>query len=125
MRPTLEAGDRWLVDPTVANLKRGDIIYFKFPKDQTKYYVKRVVALPNEKVEIRDGTIYINGEALQEDYVDPIYNESVHWMPEKLVPADEFFVLGDNRDNSSDSRYWGTVNRSLIVGTLSTRYNFR
>jgi len=121
MLPTLNDGDRWLTT-AASDLKRGDIIVFRYPKDETKSYVKRVVGLPGERVEIRAGVVRINGEPIVEDYLDQNYNHSSQWFPERVIPDNQYFVLGDNRDNSSDSRYWGTVDRSLIEGKLYTRY---
>jgi signal peptidase I len=122
MQPTLEDGDRWLVTTNVGDLKRGDIIEFRYPKDETKYYVKRIVGLPNEKIEILEGTVFINGLPITEEYLDQEYNQSGNTIPEIQISSNHYFVMGDNRDNSSDSRYWGTVDRSLIEGKLYVRY---
>ena len=123
MSPTLNDGDRWFVTTSLDELKRGDIIDFRFPKDETKHYVKRVIGLPGERIEILAGAVLINGEPIIEDYVDPLYNQNSPTLPEKVIPDNHYFVLGDNRDNSSDSRYWGTVDRSLIEGKLYSRYS--
>ena len=122
MRPTLADGDRWLVTLNPGELQRGDIIVFRYPKDETKQYVKRIVGLPGETIEIRDGLVYINGVALPEGYVPAETNKSRTSFPEKRIPEDNYFVIGDNRDNSSDSRYWGTVDKTLIEGKLYSRY---
>lgn len=122
MRPTLEDGDRWFVTMNPGEIRRGDIIEFRYPKDETKRYMKRVVGLPGETIEIRGGVVYIDGAALAEDYVPAETNKTGSSFPEKLIPENHYYVLGDNRDNSSDSRYWGTVDRSLIEGRLYMRY---
>jgi len=122
MSPTMNDGDRWFVTMSIDDVRRGDIIEFRFPKDETKRYVKRVIGLPGERVEIRAGAVLINGELLVEDYLDENYNLRAPWFPVKIVPSNHYFVMGDNRDNSSDSRYWGTVDQSLIEGKLYTRY---
>lgn len=123
MRPTLNDGDKWLVDYDVADLKRGDIVVLKYPKDVTKQYVKRIVGLPGESIEVRDGIVFINGMTVVEDYVDQSYNQSATSFPVVNIEANHYFVIGDNRDNSSDSRYWGTVERSLVPGKLYAKYS--
>lgn len=122
MRPTLEDGDRWLVSSNVGDLDRGDIIVFRYPKDQSKWYMKRIIGLPREKVEIREGKTYIDGSRISEDYLDQNLNQAGNWFPEVEIAEGHYFVMGDNRDNSSDSRYWGTVESSLIEGKLYLRY---
>jgi signal peptidase I len=98
------------------DIRRGDVIVFRFPEDPDLDFIKRVIALPNERVELRSGTVYINGQPIEEPYllaenIDPSQNFAEH-----LVPADSYFCLGDNRDNSRDSRAWGYVPRSLVKG---------
>lgn len=97
----------------------GDIIVFKYPKNPSVDYIKRVVGLPGDIMEMRDKQLYRNGEKVDEAYI-------IHTRPNMIgpldnmapykVPADEYFVMGDNRDNSEDSRAWGTVNRDEIYG---------
>ena len=76
MSPTMNEGDRWFMTSSIDDIKRGDIIDFRFPKDETKQYVKRVVGLPGERVEIRAGVVLINGEPIAEDYLDQKYNRA-------------------------------------------------
>jgi signal peptidase I len=168
MIPTLEVGDHIFVSKFAYGLtvpftnkkivdlgtpKRGDIIVFKFPLDQSTDYIKRVVGLPGDAVEMRDGELYINGHAVQRERVPRPYrytDSSAHerggvsderegdlWIENldgtkhetlqehangsrdferRVVPAGHVFVMGDNRDNSSDSRVWGYVDRDLIKG---------
>jgi signal peptidase I len=123
MLPSIKDGDRLLIDQNTDQIKRGDIIQFKYPKDRSKFYLKRVIALPNEIVEIRQGSVYVNGEKLIEDYVDPKYDTLTDDFPEQKIGANEFYVLGDNRDNSSDSRYWGTVKKELVMGKYYSTYS--
>jgi signal peptidase I len=118
----MNAGDRWFVTGAIDDLKRGDIIEFKYPKDETKHFMQRIVGLPGERIEIREGKTFINGQPLVEDYLDPAFNKALPSFPEKAIPENKFFVMGDNRDNSSDSRYWGPVDRSLIEGKFYMRY---
>ncbi len=116
MFPNFKDGDRILVEENVSEIKRGDVILFQNAKDTTKLYFKRVVGLPNETVSILNGKVSINDKELEEPYLDQIYNQSKTNLPPIKVPDQSYFVLGDNRDNSSDSRYWGTVKEELIVG---------
>jgi len=112
------------------SIRRKDVVVFKFPEDPTRDFIKRVIALPGETVEIKDKTVFVDGKALEEPYArfieaplhkdDPEYGLRAEsnrgtWGPE-TVPADKLFVLGDNRDNSRDSRYWGFVPDNMIVG---------
>ncbi len=137
--------------PAIENPERGDIVVFEYPKDQSKNYVKRVVGLPGDRVAMRDGELYVNGERLDEDYVQhtqpggDYYDHQFEWQKDYLapevdgrtyrptrddwgpilVPVGQYFVMGDNRDNSQDSRYWGFVDRSLIKGRpLFIYYSF-
>ena len=83
MLPTIKNGDRILMDRLVGDLKHGEIIQFKYPKDTSKFYMKRIIALPNETVEIREGVVFIDGKELQEDYVDQEYNQTrSNWPPQ-------------------------------------------
>lgn len=122
MKPTLNNNDRIFLSTYPGKPKRGDIIAFLYPKDKTKWFLKRVVGLPDETVEIKNGRVIINGEELNESYVDHNLNQSKPNRPPKKIPKDNYYVLGDNRDNSSDSRVWGTVSNELIQGTFLYRY---
>jgi len=93
--------------------RRGEVMIFRFPEDDTRDFVKRVVGIPGDLVEIRQGQLYVNEEAQDEPYV--IYN-SVANMPGILIQKDEYFVLGDNRIASNDSRNWGPVPTENIIG---------
>jgi len=93
--------------------KRGEIIVFKYPEDPTKEYVKRLIGLPGDKVEIKNGVVYINDKPLEEPYVK---NKSSDNYGPVTVPHDSYFVLGDNRPVSVDSRYWGFVPKKNLVG---------
>ncbi|MGE5343295.1 MAG: signal peptidase I [Candidatus Omnitrophota bacterium] len=128
-------GDHILVDkvaysPSLGNIdrlmlphlhiQRGMIVTFKSPPDLEKEYVKRVIALPGERIKIINKKVYINGKMLNEPYTyfkDPNIEEGQRDnFSEFLVPAGHYFCMGDNRDNSYDSRYWGTVPAEFIIG---------
>jgi signal peptidase I len=97
--------------------KRGDVIVFKYPNNPEVAYVKRLIGMPGDKVEMIGRIIYINGEALKEDYTQYIDPGSIyaHFGPYQ-VPQNQYFAMGDNRDNSQDSRYWGFVPRDYLLG---------
>jgi signal peptidase I len=97
------------------SIERGDMVVFWFPRDPTKSYIKRVIGLPGDRVEIYDGTVYVNKMPIDEPYVPSEYRDRLS-MPESVVAMDHYFVLGDHRSSSNDSRAWGLVDRSLIYG---------
>lgn len=120
MMPTLMDEERIFINKFVyrfglADIGRGDMIVFWFPKDTTKSYIKRVIGVPGDTVEVKEGTVYINGAPLAESYVSP-ENRDQASMAAKALQGDEYFVLGDHRNSSNDSRSWGTVPRSYIYG---------
>ncbi|MCX7682532.1 MAG: signal peptidase I [Anaerolineae bacterium] len=124
MIPTLEPGDRVLVLKFWYHLpntspKRGDIVVFKYPVDPRRDFVKRIVGLPGDVVEMRRGVVYVNGISLSEPYV---VNHDEFDMPPVEVPKGNYFCMGDNRPNSQDSRYWGFVPAKLIKGPAVFRY---
>jgi signal peptidase I len=100
---------------------RGDIIVFPFPRDPSRDFIKRVVALPGERVEVRHHRVYVDGEPLQESYVKLDERAAIYptryssWGPE-VVPPDKLFVMGDNRDNSADGRDWGFLDSEQVKG---------
>ncbi|HLJ15421.1 MAG TPA: signal peptidase I [Bryobacteraceae bacterium] len=120
MMPELQDQERIFINKFVyrfgiGKIERGDTVVFWYPGDTRKSYIKRVIGMPGDTVQVVDGIVYVNGKALQEDYVPPEYRD--HSMMEaKRVPADEYFVLGDHRSSSNDSRAWGMVPRRYIYG---------
>jgi signal peptidase I len=99
----------------LGSIERGDTVVFEFPGDTSKSYIKRVIGLPGDEVRIDRGQVYVNDRPLQEDYVESDYRDDIS-MRAMVVKPDEYFVLGDHRNSSSDSRVWGTVARKYIYG---------
>jgi signal peptidase I len=116
------------------DIKRGDVVVFKYPEEPERDFIKRVIGLPGETLEVRDKKVYINGQPLDEPYVHFLappamseYNEVTSFDVRErygpvTVPADQFFMMGDNRDNSQDSRYWGFLPRDLVKGKALVIY---
>ena len=102
----------------LGNIERGDTVVFWYPQDPSKSYIKRVIGVPGDHVRVVAGQVYVNGRVLVEDYVPPDYRDSISWKDgdEQVVPKGDYFVLGDHRSSSSDSRAWGYVPRDSIYG---------
>lgn len=118
MMPELYNHERIFINKFVYRfepIRRFDIVVFHYPLDPSKSYIKRVVGLPDEWVSIRDGKVYINGKPLQEAFIPQSYLDHDN-DPPVYVPSHHYFVLGDHRDESNDSREWGTVGRKYIYG---------
>jgi signal peptidase I len=131
MLPQLHDGERLLVNKLVyykfksvswGHLNRGDIVVFWYPHDPDKSYVKRIIGMPGETVEMRGGKVFVDGQMLNEDYLDTEYNHALPTIGPKKVEDHYYFVMGDNRDNSSDSRSWGLVPEKYIYGKAFFRY---
>lgn len=132
MKPTLQIGDHILADKYIykkTEPKRGDIVIFPFPEDPSKDFIKRVVAVSGETIEIIDKQISINGEIIEETFV--IHTDSNIFRDKKRprdnfgpvkVPDDSLFVMGDNRDHSYDSRFWGFVKKASVKGKVASIY---
>ena len=118
MMPSLEDQERIFVNKFVYRLEpieRGDIVVFRYPRDPSKSYIKRVIGVAGDRVRIVNGQVYVNGEALDEDYVPSDYADGRSY-PDLVVPRNSYFVLGDHRTMSSDSREFGPVNDRYIYG---------
>jgi len=119
MEPTFaEQGDRVIISRVIYLIhepERGDIITFKPPFKTSRDYIKRVIGLPGETVEIEKGKVYIDGQLLDEPYIMESFTYSLKAV---TIPEDYYFVLGDNRDNSSDSHIWGLLPKENIVGKV-------
>ena len=122
MEPALKDGDRIFIDQNLDPLQRGDIVVFYYPADPTKSYIKRIVGLPGEAIENRGGKVLVNGNALDEPYVTPANNRVMSARAEIHVPTGSYYVIGDNRDNSNDSRMWGSLERRFIYGKFVRKY---
>lgn len=126
MFPTFENADYLIVDKLSYELgtpKRDDVVVFKYPNDTTKYFIKRIIGLPGETIDIKGSDIFITNTAHTDGFkldqpfiVDPAMNEA-----HLVLKEDEYFVMGDNRNASSDSRYWGAVKKDLLVGRALVR----
>lgn len=144
MLPTLLIGDHLLVNKFIYGIRmpfsgkllipfekpqRGDVVVFRFPKDKSVDYIKRVIGTPGDTVEVREKKVYINGEPISDPYAHistpSVLNSSAsprdNFGP-VLVPDDRIFVMGDNRDNSYDSRFWGFVDQKDILGKAFILY---
>jgi len=118
MMPGLEDQERIFVNKFVYRwepIQRGDIVVFRYPRDTSKSYIKRVIGIAGDRIRIDDGQVYVNGQALDEDYVPSDYTDTRSYG-EIVVPTNSFFVLGDHRSMSNDSRDFGTVNERYIYG---------
>jgi len=118
MMPLLEDQERIFVNKFVYRLEpieRGDIVVFRYPLDPSKSYIKRVIAMAGDRIRIDAGQVYVNGKALDEDYVPGAFTDARSY-PNTVVPPHCYFVLGDHRSMSSDSREFGPVDQSLIYG---------
>lgn len=124
MLPRLEDRDRLFINKFVYHIEaieRGDVVVFHYPRDPEKSYIKRVIALPGDRISIDQGNVWVNGKQLYEPYVPAQYRDS-RSMPEMIVPPDCYFMMGDHRSISSDSREFGPVERSLIYGKAAFIY---
>jgi signal peptidase I len=118
MLPRLEDQDRLFINKFVyhfTSVERGDVVVFHYPRDPEKSYIKRVIAVSGDRLEIDRGTVWVNGRRQIETYVPAEYRDSRSYA-ETIVPEDSYFMMGDHRSISSDSREFGPVARSLIYG---------
>ncbi len=129
MEPTFDDGNYILIDEISYRFRdpvRGDIMVFRFPQDRSQFFIKRVIGLPGETLEIKDDKIWVHNKEKPDGF---ILDESTYLAPDQhtlgnfriKIDDNEYFVLGDNRSRSSDSRVWGSVNRALITGRVFFR----
>ena len=124
MMPWLQDQERIFVNKFVyrfEDIHRSDIVVFRFPLDPTKSYIKRVVGLPGDEVEVIRGQLYINGKRIDEPYIREEFRD-LGTYPPITVPDESYYVLGDHRNTSNDSRTWGTVGRDFVVGKAVFAY---
>lgn len=124
MLPMLKDQDRLFINKMVYRVEeihRGDVVVFLYPHDHTKSYIKRVIALPGDDLRIDHGEVFVNGKHVVEKYV-PARFEDERSQPEMIVPPNDYFVMGDHRSISSDSRDFGPVERDLIYGKAAFVY---
>lgn len=130
MLPTLRIGDYVLVNKfeyVFRPIRRGDVIVFKFPQDETRDFIKRVIGLPGDSLEIRGSEVLVNGKPLREPYAFyaepplPGLVDGYHLGP-FVIPRGQLFMMGDNRENSLDSRAWGLLDEAKVVGKASLVY---
>ncbi|UJF31507.1 signal peptidase I [Paenibacillus hexagrammi] len=120
MAPTLQANERFVIDTRTKHFKRGDIIVFWRPGGGQQQFVKRIIAIGGDTIEMKEGKVFVNGEEISESYITtPKMN--THWGPAQ-IPEGQYFVLGDNRDNSLDSHIFGPISESLIIGKAKFIY---
>ena len=124
MAPTLQDQDRLIVNKAIYRLsspRRGDIVMLYYPVNPDKSFVKRVIAEEGDTVRINDGRVYVNDIPLDDDYVPAEYRSHDDFGPQ-VIPEGYYFVMGDHRNNSSDSRHWGMVPKKYIIGKVSVRW---
>ena len=122
MEPNFHTGQLLVVNRLAyqyGTLRRGDVIVFRFPGNTADDYIKRIIGLPGETVSIEAGHIYVNGKLLEEPYLAP---DTLMYDGQWVVPPDSYFVLGDNRAHSSDSRSWGMLEKGYIIGKAWVSY---
>jgi signal peptidase I len=121
MEPSLQSGEFVIVNKLAYKLGSpdiGDVIVFHYPRDPDQEYIKRVIGVPNDSIEISNGSVYVNEELIDEPYIAAPPN----YQSETIVPEDSLFVLGDNRNNSSDSHNWGPVPMEFVIGKALVVY---
>ncbi len=124
MAPLLSDQERIFINKFVYRfepIQRGDVVTFWYPLDRSKSFIKRVIGLPGDTIEIRAGELYVNGKHVPEPYVPASYFDDSSYGPIR-IPPDEYFVMGDHRDSSNDSRIFGPVQRKFIYGKAVFAY---
>lgn len=124
MLPVLEDQDRLVVNKLairLGDIHHGDVVVFRYPRDHTKSYIKRIIAVPGDRVRIEAGRVYVNDKLLDEPYVPARFTDE-RSQPEMTISEKQFFVMGDHRSVSFDSRSFGPVDRDLIYGKASFVY---
>jgi signal peptidase I len=124
MLPLLEDGERIIVNKFVYRfypIERGDVVVFWYPRDPTVSFIKRVVGLPGDTVEVKGGDVFINGHPVREDYIPPRFRDDETFAPVE-VKKGYYYVMGDHRNSSNDSRSWGEVPEKYVYGRAVFRF---
>jgi signal peptidase I len=124
MQPELRDQDRLFINKFAyrfEGISRGDVVVFHYPRDPSKSYIKRIIALPGDTLSIDEGRVYVNGKRVEEPYVPRRYRDA-RSLPHTVIPDGDYFVMGDHRSISSDSRDFGPVERDLIYGKAAFVY---
>lgn len=124
MQPRLYDNERVFVNKflyRVSDIKRGDIVVFWYPGNTSKSFIKRIIGLPGETVEIKSGLVRLDGKPYEEPYVPPKFEDRSDFGPVR-IPENHYFVMGDHRNTSNDSRSWGALSANLIFGKAIFRY---
>ena len=124
MLPLLEDGERIIVNKLVYRFRaigRGDVVVFWYPRDPSVSFIKRVVGLPGDVVELREGFLFVNGKAVEEGYLSPRFRDDESYAPVEIKKG-YYYVLGDHRNSSNDSRSWGEVPEKYIYGRAEARF---
>ena len=122
MEPSLHTNQYLLVNKVsymVGEPQRGDVVVLRFPQDPRRDFIKRVIGLPGEEVEVHRGTVYVDGRGLDEPY---IHDKPVYEYPRKRVPPGSYYVLGDNRNNRHDSHVWDWLPKEYLIGNAWVSY---
>lgn len=123
MSPTLNPGDRIFIDKQFNEINRNDVVIFWFPDNPSQSFIKRIVGLPGETIRMDErGQLYIDGQPTEQSYLVPDRNRTPRMIPETYIRPHYYFVMGDNRDASNDSRSWGLVPEKYIYGKFWSRY---
>jgi signal peptidase I len=121
MEPTISQNQNIVISKRIGSIQRGDIVIFKYPSDPSQLFVKRVVGLPGEIIAIQDGRVFVDQKPLEESYLDKNLPNAGRSIPEYQIPTRSYYVLGDNRNASNDSRNWGPLSVDLIYGRVIFR----
>lgn len=125
MMPSLTNRERIFVNKFVYRLEpveRGDIVVFRYPRDPSLSFIKRVIGVPGDRIRIDDGQVYVNGKALEEDYLSPGFVDRDQSFAETVIAPHQYFVMGDHRNMSDDSRDFGALDQSYIYGKAAFVY---
>lgn len=122
MAPNINHGNYLIIDQLTRRFQefqRSDVIVFRYPQDPDTFYIKRIIGLPGDRVQVKSGEVFVNGEKLIEEYLSS--GTRTFGSTDAVLADNQYFVMGDNRDNSSDSRSWGLLGENFIVGLARLR----